>query len=238
MSDVQQQQQVSQENIAKDKSISPTQQKRSQSPVSSGLQQGTQQSPIQSHQGLGQQGQQQGQQIEKPDRSVSPKNVHDESLSQGGKSLNDISPLIKGFKNCMITTRRSDGSLNSRMFTTQKRKNMNELWFVCNHDSTLEDLQYDNNVSVSYYMNDTNQWVSLNGTARVSKDKSQIQQAYNNEWRSLFEDLKDGTHDLSVNDPRWVLLFIDIDNYSYSKRHEASRPGRVMSSMVEKIKHL
>eukprot|EP01133_Synstelium_polycarpum_P001380 gene1380-1590_t len=239
MSDVQQQ--VSQENISKDKPISPTQQKRSDSPMSTGgLQHGKQQSPIQSHQGQqqqGLQGQQQGQQIEKPDRSVSPKNVHQESLSQGGKSLNDISPLIKGYKTCMITTRRRDGSLNSRMFRTQKRKNMNELWFVCNHDSTLEDLEHDNNVSVSYYINDSNQWVALNGTARAVKDKSHIQQAYNSEWRSLFDDLKDGTHDLSVNDPRYVLLFIDIDNYTYSKRQEASRPGRVMSSMVEKMKH-
>eukprot|EP01133_Synstelium_polycarpum_P014870 gene14870-17583_t len=176
------------------------------------------------------------------DVQKSPKGVHEECFPSGSgqesrQKTEDIFGLIKGFKNAMITTRRKDGSFNSRMVRVQKRKQMPDLYFVCNHDSTLEDIECgDNNVSISYNNEMTSKWVAINGTARISKDRDLINKLYTKEWQGLFDNLNDGKHDCSQNDPRFTLLLIDINNFTYSKPEETARPAKVMSSFMDKVK--
>eukprot|EP01133_Synstelium_polycarpum_P011607 gene11607-13550_t len=241
--------QLSQENIPQQqaqKDVSPTQQKRSLSPTRAGEEGGLeslsqQQSSGTQQSSVGQQesniGGLQSQQSsgKQSDVQVSPKSVHEENVgsSQESSQQFDYFSLIKGFKHAMITTRRQDGTFNSRLLNVQKRKQIQDLYFVCNHDTTLEDIENDNNVSISYYRDQTNKWVAINGTARICKDRDMINKLYTKEWQGLFDNLNDGTHDCSQNDPRFVLIMIDVNNVTYSKQ---SGPTGVISSFMDKVK--
>eukprot|EP01133_Synstelium_polycarpum_P009170 gene9170-10761_t len=248
MSDQQQQQlsqeNIAQENVAQDKPVSPSLLKKS-SPVSQQRSESPSRAAAETSKSQHQESQQQqhqkspGQQRSKDVAPISPKNVHEETIpsshQEACRKLDDYYTLIKGYKTCMITTKRQDGSLNARMIRCQKRKQISDLWFVCNHDSTLEDIEHDNQVSISYYQDGTNKWVSINGTARITKDHDQIRTAYSSEWKGLFDNLHDNVHDLTVNDPRFILIFVDVHNVTYSKPEETSY-SKVMSNVFDKVK--
>ncbi len=59
----------------------------------------------------------------------------------------------------MMTTRRSDGHLESRAMATQKRAGGADLWFVAAEGSEkLGDIEADPHVNLAYYKDRTREW--------------------------------------------------------------------------------
>ena len=79
----------------------------------------------------------------------------------------------------MLTTRRSDGHLQSRAMATQKRAAGADLWFVALDGSPkMHDIEHDPHVNLSYYKDRTREWISVSGLTKVSRDREKIRELY------------------------------------------------------------
>lgn len=131
------------------------------------------------------------------------------------KKIDELYKLIDGIEIAMFTTRRSDGALVSRPMANQDRTAGADLVFVTDVEShKLDDLQNDPHVNVSYYRDRTREWVSVSGTARVSKDRKRIRELYKPDWKAWFAD-EGGNRDGGPDDPRLGLILVDADYAEY-----------------------
>jgi general stress protein 26 len=133
-----------------------------------------------------------------------------------GKKLDDLYKLIDGIAVAMFTTRRADGHLVSRPMQTQKRdETAADFWFVTDGDThKLDELENDRHVNLSYYRDRTREWVSVSGTARISRDRELIRRLYQPDWRAWFAD-EGGERNGGPDDPRLTLLLVDADSVVY-----------------------
>ena len=118
--------------------------------------------------------------------------------------------LVEDIETAMFTTRRKDGLLVSRPMATQVRAAGADLWFATDKRSEkIDEVRNDANVNLSYYNNRTREWISVAGRARVVTDRKKIQELWRPDWRAWFGD-EGGANDGTANDPRIVLLGVDI----------------------------
>ena len=133
------------------------------------------------------------------------------------KKLDDLYELIDGIAVAMFTTRRPDGHLVSRPMQTQKRNDIADFWFVTDVEThKLDELEADAHVNLSYYRDRTREWVSVSGTARISRDRARIHELYQPDWRAWFED-KGGERNGGPDDPRLTLVLVDAESVVYMK---------------------
>jgi general stress protein 26 len=124
--------------------------------------------------------------------------------------LEKLYKLIDELDTAMLTTRRRDGYLVSRAMANQKRAPGADLWFVTSDTSgKLDDLGHDPHVNLAYYKDRTREWISVAGLARVSRDRSVIQQLYAPDWKAWFAEDGDPHHG-TPDDPRIVLIGVDV----------------------------
>ena len=139
--------------------------------------------------------------------------------------------LIEEIEVAMFTTRRADGHLVSRPMATQKQSAGADLWFVTSRDSEkLVEIGEEPLVNLAYYKDRTREWVSVSGRARIVDDREKVRELYQPDWRAWFGDAggpKDGTPD----DPRMVLIGVDIDMAMYL---ELNKPQAVVLYEVVK----
>ncbi|HXG88864.1 MAG TPA: pyridoxamine 5'-phosphate oxidase family protein [Vicinamibacterales bacterium] len=118
--------------------------------------------------------------------------------------------LIEEIEIAMMTTRRPDGHLESRAMANQRAADGADLWFVTAEDTAkLRDLEFDRHINLTYYKDDTREWISVSGIATVTRDRAKIKELYAPDWKMWFEDNDDpraGTPD----DPRLVLIGVDV----------------------------
>ena len=134
-----------------------------------------------------------------------------------GKKLEDLYDLIEGIEIAMFTTRRPDGHLVSRPMATQTQAEGADLWFVTDIESNkLDELDFDPNVNLSYYRDRTREWVSVSGTATVSRDRQAIRELYQPDWKAWFGD-EGGERDGGPNDPRLALIQVEVNSVTYLK---------------------
>jgi general stress protein 26 len=139
------------------------------------------------------------------------------------KKLDDLYGLVEGIEVAMFTTRRLDGSLVSRPMATQERDGIADFWFVSNGDSDkMDELEHDPHVNLSYYRDRTREWVSVSGTARVSRDREQVRRLYKPDWRAWFGG-DGGERDGGPDDPRITLVLVDANSVVYMK-NDTPRP--------------
>jgi len=133
------------------------------------------------------------------------------------KKLDDLYALVDGIEVAMFTTRRADGHLVSRPMQTQERNEVADFWFVTDGDThKLDELENDRHVNLSYYRDRTREWVSVSGTARISRDRELIRRLYRPDWRAWFGD-EGGERDGGPGDPRLTLVMVDADTVVYMK---------------------
>jgi general stress protein 26 len=133
------------------------------------------------------------------------------------KKLDDLYELIDGIEIAMFTTRRPDGRLVSRPMATQARAEGADLWFVTDIEThKLDELEHDPQVNLSYYKDRTREWVSVSGTARVSRDRAKIHELYRPDWRAWFGD-EGGERDGGPDDPRIALIPVEAHTVVYMK---------------------
>jgi general stress protein 26 len=132
-----------------------------------------------------------------------------------GKKLEDLYKLIDGIGTAMLTTRRSDGNMVSRPMATQERTDEADLFFVTDADThKLDELEHDPHVNVAFYRDRTKEWVSVSGTARISRDRELIRRLYKPDWKAWFGD-EGGERDGGPNDPRLTLVLVDATSVVY-----------------------
>ena len=140
------------------------------------------------------------------------------------KKLDDLYELIDGIEVAMFTTRRADGYLVSRPMQVQERRTGSDLWFMTNIEShKLEELATDPHVNLGFYRDRTREWVSVSGTAIVSRDRALIEELYTPDWRAWLGD-EGGERDGGPGDPRIALVLIEAHSVTYSKQ---DRPAPV-----------
>ena len=110
----------------------------------------------------------------------------------------------------MMTTRRSDGHLQSRAMATQKHADGADLWFVTLDDGQkLRDIAADPHINLSYYKDRTREWVSVSGIASITRDRQKIHELYAPDWKAWFPSEGDPRHG-TPEDPRMVLIAVDV----------------------------
>ena len=135
------------------------------------------------------------------------------------KKLDDLYKLIDGIDIAMLTTRRADGHLVSRPMSTQRRTTGTDLWFMTNVESEkFEELARDPHVNLAYYKDRTREWVSVSGTAILTRDRDLIDSLYAPDWKMWLGDTGDGKRDGGPHDPRIALILVEADTVVYSKK--------------------
>jgi len=124
--------------------------------------------------------------------------------------IDKLYEMIGEIEIAMLTTRRSDGHLESRAMANQKRAAGADLWFVtADRSSKLRDIEHDPHVNLAYYKDRTREWVSVSGLARISRDRATIRQLYASDWKMWFPDEGDPRHG-TADDPRMVLIGVEV----------------------------
>ena len=124
--------------------------------------------------------------------------------------LEKLYDQIEDIEIAMMTTRRSDGHLESRAMATQKRAAGADLWFVTREDTAkLRDIGGDPHVNLAYYKDRTREWVSVSGIATPTRDRARIHELYAPDWKMWFGEEGDPRHG-TKDDPRMVLIGVDV----------------------------
>lgn len=133
------------------------------------------------------------------------------------KKLDELYDLIEDMDIALMTTRRQDGRLVTRPMATQEQGPLADLWFVTSIDThKIEELEADPNVCLGYYDDDSKEWVSVSGTARLTQDRQKIRELYEPDWKAYFED-QGGERDGGPDDPRLALICVDATSVHYMK---------------------
>jgi general stress protein 26 len=149
-------------------------------------------------------------------QSTSDRNRDDNVSTE--KKLDDLYKLIDGIETAMFTTRRKDGHLVSRAMQTQHRTAGTDLWFVTSwFEDKLDEIALDPHVNISYYKDRTREWVSVAGTAIITRDKDLIRGLYKPDWKAWFAN-EGGDKDGSPDDPRITLILVEAHSVTYSKK--------------------
>ena len=149
------------------------------------------------------------------------------------KKLEDLYALVDGIEIAMFTTRRPDGHLVSRPMATQQHTEGTDFWFVTDIDThKMDELETDPHVNLAFYKDRTREWVSVSGTARISRDRAKIHELYAPDWRAWFGD-EGGARDGGPDDPRIALILVEAHSVVYQK---SDRPQPlVMFELVKGI---
>jgi general stress protein 26 len=137
--------------------------------------------------------------------------------------LDKLYTAIESINAAMMVTRRTDGHMRARAMANQKRAGGADLWFVTRDGSAkLDDLAHDPHVNLSYYQASNREWVSVSGTAVVSRDRDKIRELYQPDWRMWFGEDGDSLHG-TPSDPRMVLIGVTVHAAEFLEVN-ASRP--------------
>jgi general stress protein 26 len=128
--------------------------------------------------------------------------------------------MIEDLDTAMMTTRRPDGHLRSRAMANQRQAEGADLWFVTAAGSAkLRDLAHDPHINLAYYKDRTREWISVSGTATISKDPATIHKLYQPDWSLWFPDEGDPRHG-TADDPRMVLIGVRVHAAEFLEVHK------------------
>ena len=107
----------------------------------------------------------------------------------------------------MLTTI-DGGVLRSRPMQTQEFEFDGDLWFFTSSNThKADEIEKDNRVNVSYAAPSVNTYVSVSGTAEITKDQAKIDELWSEIHRAWFPEGKDS--------PDLVLLRISVEQAEY-----------------------
>jgi general stress protein 26 len=123
-------------------------------------------------------------------------------------AIKKLNGLIKDNKFAMLTTVHDDGSLHSRPMATQQQEFEGDLWFFTKADSEkVRDASRDEHVNVSYASPDNQQYVSINGTAELVRDRAKIEELWNPIYKAWFPK--------GLDDPELALMKVNVLGAEY-----------------------
>jgi general stress protein 26 len=115
--------------------------------------------------------------------------------------------MIKDTKFAMLTSE-DGGHLRSRPMVASQKSFDGALWFFTRASShKVTEVQSDNQVNVSYADPDAQNYVSISGTAHVTRDPAAIHEHWSEALRTWFPKGRE--------DPDIALLRVDVDQAEY-----------------------
>lgn len=119
---------------------------------------------------------------------------------------------IKDIRICMLVTSDQDGVLRSRPMATQKFDNSHVFdgklyFFTKEHSPKSESIEQDQDVNLAYANPDSNTYVSVTGSARISKDKAKMKELYTPAIKAWFPE--------GLEDPEIALIEVDVESAQY-----------------------
>lgn len=147
------------------------------------------------------------------------------------EKLEQLYGLIDGIDTAMMTTRTSEGQLVSRPMATQRREPGTDLWFMTSIESgKCDEIRHDPHVNLAYFNGRSREWVSINGHASITQDRSKIHELYERDWKAWLGD-EGGSRDGGPDDPRIALIEVRAESATYLKQ---DRPAVVALFSVAK----
>jgi general stress protein 26 len=132
-------------------------------------------------------------------------------------TLETFYDMVDEIEIAMMTTRRHDGHLRSRAMANQKRAGGADLWFVTLEGAAkLDDIAFDPHVNLAYYKDSSREWISVSGTAVVSRDRDRIRELYAADWKMWLPEEGDPRHG-TADDPRMVLIGVTVHAAEFLK---------------------
>lgn len=123
------------------------------------------------------------------------------------EAIEKLNELIGDIEIAMLTTI-DGGVLRSRPMDTQEIDEDGNLWFLSGADSHKdEEIRQDNRVNVSYASPGDNTYVSVSGTAEISRDQAKINELWNPSHRAWFPGGKD--------DPNIQVIRVRVEQAEY-----------------------
>lgn len=93
--------------------------------------------------------------------------------------------LLEDFDNAMLITVAADGQMHARPMAIAEIESDENIWFVTSAESgKLDEIKGDARVCVACQSG--NRFLSLSGTATVSRDQGKINEVWNEAWRVWF----------------------------------------------------
>lgn len=149
------------------------------------------------------------------------------------KKLKDFYDMIDEIDVAMMTTRRPDGYLVSRPMAMQERTAGADLWFVTSQETDkLDEILTDPHVNLSWYKSRTREWVSVAGTAHLTRDQKIIRKLWDPSWKIWFPSGA-GKESGTPRDPRIIMIGVEIHSAVYM---EVDKPQPVV--LFEMVKGL
>lgn len=135
--------------------------------------------------------------------------------------LATLADLIDGIEVAMLTTRAADGSLVSRPLQTLKADASGDLCFFTAADSRkVDELLADARVNLAYAHVGQQRYLSVRGTASVSRDRALIDELWSVAQTPFFPGGKD--------DPNLVVLHVRVRDADYWEA-----PGNIVSRALD-----
>ena len=95
------------------------------------------------------------------------------------ESREKVAELIKDIQFAMLTTATRDGQLRSRPMTMLDVEFDGDLWFFVGASSPqVAEMRADDQVNLSFANPGDNAYVSLSGTAQISRDRAKIEELW------------------------------------------------------------
>jgi general stress protein 26 len=127
-------------------------------------------------------------------------------------SLKELLEKIKDVHTAMLVTCEEDGTMRSRPMNNQKADESGYLWFFTGYGShKAEEIKHDSHVNLSYADPGKNLYVSVSGTAQVSRDKQKIDELWDPSLKAWFPEGKE--------DPNVALLRVKVTKGEFWDTH-------------------
>ncbi len=110
----------------------------------------------------------------------------------GKEGLDKIAHLVKGIRIAMMSTIDESGQIHSRPMATQNEPFDGTLWFLTRSTSEkIGDIQHRQKVTLDYADPSDSKYITLRGTASVSRDRNKIEKMWNPMFKAWFPGGKD-----------------------------------------------
>ena len=114
----------------------------------------------------------------------------------------------------------------SDVLATQERAPGADIWFVTTEGSgKLTEIAGDPHVNLTYYNESSREWLSVSGTALISRDRATIHTLYQPDWAIWFPADESDPRYGTADDPRMVLIGITVAAATYL---EVNKPRPVV----------
>ncbi len=132
---------------------------------------------------------------------MSKPTTHEEAVAK-------VRDLIKGINTGMLTTISAEGHLHSRPMRTQETEFDGNVWFFTKAESgKTHDIEANPQVNVAYARNESQDYVSLAGTAELVRDRQKIEELWKPLYKAWFPE--------GLDDPDLALIKVSAESAEY-----------------------